>query len=97
MMHYLLFYEVADDYLEKRAPFRAAHLEHLRKSYERGEVVLAGALAEPSDGAVLAFRGNSLEAVESFARADPYVVNGVIKSWRIRKWMTVVGDGSTVS
>lgn len=94
-MHYLLFYEVAENFMEKRAPFRAAHLEHLKKSFERGDLVLAGALAEPADGSVLAFRGHSLESVEAFARSDPYVVNGVVKSWRIRKWMTVIGDGAS--
>ena len=69
-MHYLLFYEVGEDYVSKRAQFRSLHLEKAWKASERGELVLAGALAKPIDGAVLLFRGDSPEVAEKFARAD---------------------------
>ncbi len=93
MKHYLLFYEVADDYTTRRTAFRRAHLAAAWAAAERGEMVLAGALAGPADGAVLLFKGDSPEVAEKFARADPYVVNGVVKSWRVREWTTVVGEG----
>jgi len=70
---------------------RADHLELGRQSHARGELLMAGALAEPMDGAVLVFRGESTAAAEAFARADPYVQNGLVKSWRVRKWTTVIG------
>jgi uncharacterized protein YciI len=92
-MHYLLFYEVVDGYVEKRAPFREPHMKHAMQAFERGELVLAGALADPADGAVLVFRGPTPQVAEAFAKADPYVINGLIKSWRVRKWMTVIGEG----
>jgi uncharacterized protein len=95
-MHYLLFYDVADDYLERRGGFRAEHLELARAAHRRGELVLAGALAEPVDGAVLLFKGDSPGAAEAFARADPYVRNGLVKAWRVRPWTTVVGDDPAV-
>ncbi len=95
-MHYILFYDVIDDYVEKRAQFRELHLKHARSAYDRGELVLGGALAEPVDGAVLVFRGESAEAVEQFAKSDPYVLNGLVKQWRVRKWNTVIGNGATV-
>jgi uncharacterized protein YciI len=95
-MHYLLFYDVAGDYLEKREPFRRAHLEHIQAAYERGEIALAGALTEPADGAVLVFRGASPAAAETFAQKDPYVTNGVVTKWRVRKWNTVIGDGAVM-
>jgi len=94
-VHYLLFYDVVDNYAEKRVAFRKAHLDHVRRSYGRGELVLAGALTEPDDGAVLVFNGPSGVAAEDFAKTDPYVVNGLVKAWKVRKWMTVVGEGST--
>ena len=53
MAHYLLIYELADDYLERRPEFRGLHLEHAWAAQARGELVLAGALAEPADQAVL--------------------------------------------
>ena len=90
-MHYLLFYEAAADYENSRKPFRAAHLEHARTAAARGELVLGGAYANPVDGAVILFRGDSPAAAEQFATRDPYVVNGVVKRWYVREWTTVVG------
>ena len=95
-MHYLLFYDVVDDYVTRRAPLRAAHIGHARESMARGELVLAGALANPPDGAVLLFRGPSPEAAERFAERDPYVMNGLVTSWRVREWTTVVGRDAEV-
>jgi len=91
-VHYLLFYEVVDDYLERRAAHRSVHLEYAWAAVRRGELVLAGALADPADGAVFVFSGDSPAAAEAFAREDPYVKNGLVKSWRVRPWTTVVGD-----
>ena len=93
-MHYLLMYDVADDYLERRTPLRPAHLAMARDAHERGDLVLAGALAEPVDGAVFVFR--SKEAAVAFATNDPYVQNGLITNWRVRTWTTVVGDGAVM-
>ena len=93
-MHYLLFYEVGDDYVSRRAQFREAHLKKAWKACERGELILAGAFAKPVDGALLLFNGDSPEVAEKFARADPYVTNGVVKRWYVREWTTVAGDAA---
>jgi heme-degrading monooxygenase HmoA/uncharacterized protein YciI len=93
-MHYLLFYEVGEDYVSRRAEFRDAHLEKAWKASERGELVLGGALANPIDGAVLLFKGDSPEVAERFARADPYVTSGAVKRWHVREWTTVAGEDS---
>jgi uncharacterized protein YciI len=90
--HFLLFYEAGPDYLERRPDFRGAHLEHAWAAHQRGELVVAGALADPVDGAVLMFQGEDASAAEEFARADPYVRNGLVADWRVREWTTVVGD-----
>jgi uncharacterized protein YciI len=95
-MHYLLFYEVGEDYVSQRAAFRDAHLERAWKASEHGELVLAGAFANPADGAVLLFQGDSPEVAERFAKADPYVTGGAVKRWYVREWTTVVGkDAAT--
>ncbi len=86
----LLFYDVVDDYIERRQPYREAHLAHIRAARDRGELVLAGALANPPDGAVLVFTAER-EAIESFVREDPYVKAGVVTGWRIRDWSVVIG------
>ena len=95
-MHYLLIYDVVDDYVERRAPLRAEHIALARAAEARGELVLGGALANPPDGAVLLFRGDSSAAAERFAAADPYVVNGLVTRWRVREWTTVVGKDAEV-
>ena len=95
-MHYLLMYDVVDDYVTRRVPLRAAHIGHARESIARGELVLGGALANPPDGAVLLFRGSSPAAAEQFAKSDPYVLNGLVKSWRVREWTTVLGPAAEV-
>ena len=90
-MHYLLFYEVADDYITRRAQFRDAHLAKAWAASEQGELILGGALANPPDAAILLFRGDSPAVAEKFATTDPYVLNGVVKSWHVREWTTVAG------
>jgi uncharacterized protein YciI len=91
-MHYLLCYELAPDYLERRAQFRTPHLQLAWQAQERGELVLAGALAEPADMAVLMFQGDSPAAAEAFAKSDPYVTEGLVLSYKVRPWNTVVGE-----
>ncbi len=90
-MHYLLMYDVTPDYLTRRAEFRDEHLTLAWQSHERGELVLGGALADPVDGSLLLFRGESSEVAERFAAADPYVHHGLVARWRVRPWITVVG------
>jgi uncharacterized protein len=91
-MHYLLFYELPDDYITRRAEFRNVHLKLGWEAVERGELVLAGALSNPVDGAVLLFQGASPAVAEKFARDDPYVTSGIVKRWYVREWTTVVGE-----
>lgn len=92
MKHFLLFYDVAPDYLARRAEFREAHLEKAWAAHARGELILGGALADPVDGAMLLFAAESPGVGEAFAREDPYVVNGLVTRWRVREWLTVAGD-----
>jgi uncharacterized protein YciI len=92
-MHYLLLYEsLVPDYAARRAAFREEHLKLAWQAQARGELVLGGAFADPIDGAVLLFKGDSASVAEKFAAADPYVRNGLVKKWRVRQWTTVVGD-----
>jgi uncharacterized protein YciI len=91
--YYALFYdELVDDFVNRRAPFREEHLRFARESHDRGEIQLAGALADPADGAVLIFCVESAAAVEEFVNNDPYVKNGLVKKWHVRKWSVVVGN-----
>ncbi|MPY91075.1 MAG: hypothetical protein GEU99_24570 [Luteitalea sp.] len=92
MPYFALFYEVVDDYLAKRAPFRADHLRQVQDAHDRGELLLAGAFAEPADGALLIFRTQDRSVAEDFARRDPYVMQGVVTRWYVRLWTQVLGN-----
>ena len=93
-MHFLLFYTYVSDVLERRANFRGAHLKHAWAAQQRGELVLAGALADPVDGGVLWFSAPDKSVVERFAAEDPYVRGGLVTKWEVRAWTTVVGDAA---
>lgn len=91
-MHFLLIYEFVPDYLERRPLHRAEHLRYAWEAHRRGELVIAGALADPVDGAVLFFQGENEQAARAFAEMDPYVKAGLVRRWSVRPWTTVVGE-----
>ncbi|KAL1498806.1 hypothetical protein AB1Y20_014111 [Prymnesium parvum] len=86
---HLLLYSYCDDAVERRQPFREAHLQAAEAAASRGDLLLGGALAQPVDGALLAFANAS--AARSFAEEDPYVKGGVVTNWTVREWSIVVG------
>jgi len=88
-------YDLAPDYLERRGEFRDAHLKLAWEAQERGELILAGAVAEPADQAVLVFQADSAKTVQLFAAKDPYVTHGLVRAFHVRQWNTVVGDLAT--
>jgi uncharacterized protein len=93
MGYYALFYrELVPDFVNRRAAFREEHLSLAQEWHARGELLLAGAFAEPPDGALLVFKTSDAKRVEEFVRKDPYVTNGLAKRWEIRPWTVVVGN-----
>jgi uncharacterized protein len=89
-MHLVLEYALVDDYLERRTALREEHLGLARAAHERGELLLAGALPDPYDRALLVWTAPR-EAVERFVEQDPYVRHGLVKDWTIRDWNVVIG------
>jgi uncharacterized protein YciI len=92
MGYYLLEYVLVEDYLARRAAWREAHLALARAAHGRGDLVLAGALADPPDRAVLLWRTDDRSVVERFVEDDPYVHRGLVTSWTIRPWTVVIGE-----
>jgi uncharacterized protein YciI len=92
MSYYALFYHLVDEYLERRPMYRDNHLQLARAAEARGELVLAGALADPPDQALLVFRVADPSVIEAFVRNDPYVINGLVARWEIRSWTVVIGN-----
>jgi uncharacterized protein YciI len=87
-----LFYDVVDDFEKRRAPYRETHLRLAQEAHGRGEILLAGALGMPPDRALLIFRADDASIADAFARADPYVVNGLVTRWEIQPWAVVIGN-----
>ncbi|ATQ75870.1 hypothetical protein CR152_16040 [Massilia violaceinigra] len=90
-MHYLLCYDLAPDYLERRGQYRNEHLKLAWEAQERGELIMGGAFSDPADMSVLMFQSDSPAVVEAFAKADPYLLHGVVTGYKVRQWNTVVG------
>lgn len=88
-MHHILFYDYVEDVLERRGPYREAHLERIRAARESGRVVMAGALGDPPHGAAIVFGDVPVEEVEAFAREDPYMQGGLVAEMRIEPWKVV--------
>ena len=97
MNYYALFYEVVGDYITRRAAFREQHLRYAEEAHTRGELLLAGAFADPADRALMVFRAKDESVVESFARNDPYVINGLVARWEVRPWTLVIGGAELSS
>jgi uncharacterized protein YciI len=97
MAYFALFYHVVEDFVARRAPYRDEHLTFAEAAHQRGEVVLAGALAEPADRALIVLRGDSAEVARNFAQRDPYVRNGLVSHWEVRPWSVVIGGESPKS
>jgi uncharacterized protein YciI len=92
MAHFILTYELASDYLERRGQFRAEHLKLAWEAADQGALLLGGAIGDPPESAMLLFTDR--DAAETFAKSDPYVAQGLVKDWRVRPWTTVVGKGA---
>jgi uncharacterized protein len=89
--YYVLIYEVVDDYVARRAPYREENLRLAREAHRRSELLLGGALSDPADRALLVFRASDKAVVEEFVRNDPYFIHRLVTRWEIRNWAVVIG------
>lgn len=92
MNYYALLYYVVDDFVARRSMHREEHLRLAREAHQRGELLLAGALSDPADRALLVFRAADISVVEDFARRDPYVKSELVIRWEVRPWTVVIGN-----
>lgn len=90
-MHYLLSYEKHPGYETLQLPHRSAHHDHVMAAAAHGDLILAGSLEDPTDGsALMVFKSDSPQTAREFAKADPYVIGGIISKWCVRRWDLVV-------
>ncbi|HKL36829.1 MAG TPA: YciI-like protein [Salegentibacter sp.] len=91
MNYYILDYTTSENYLEERGKYRKEHLNHATEYFNEGYLILGGVI-DSANEAVLVFKADSKEIAEAFAQNDPYVKNGLIKSWSVKKWNVVIGN-----
>ncbi|UJR28212.1 hypothetical protein I4U23_009462 [Adineta vaga] len=89
---HILHYDYVSNVVEKRKPYREAHLNFIGKQVENGNVILGGATGNPPSEALLIFRNLSLKEIEQLAQQDPYVINGIVTKYSVKPYMAVVGD-----
>jgi uncharacterized protein YciI len=88
-LHHILLYEYVDDIVERRTPYREAHLARIQADREAGGIVMAGPLGDPPHGAAIVFRGLDEHAIEDWASEDPYVHAGLVTARRVELWKVV--------
>jgi uncharacterized protein YciI len=99
MRFYVINGEDAPNSLEKRMIARPAHLERIKALQSEGRLILAGpypAIDNPDPGPA-GFSGSlivaefaSLEAAQSWAEADPYVISGVFSRVTVKPFKKVL-------
>jgi len=89
VVHQVLFYDYVENVVERRAPYREAHLALVGQWKADGKVVSGGALGQPPTGAMIVFLVDDPAAVDAFVAEDPYVRNGIVTRHRIVPWTVV--------
>ena len=93
-MYWLLTYDYVDDIVTRRAAHREAHLALGGAFQERGALLMAGAVGDPVDGALLVFKADDASVVDEYVEQDPYVKEGLVTAWQVRPWNVVVGGAT---
>jgi len=79
-----------DDVLEKRAPYREAHLAGLQAQKEQGILITIGPTKDLTLFVAI-YEAESQEAVETLITGDPYWQNGVWTDYDIKEWIQAIG------
>lgn len=90
---FALTYKYVPDILEKRGPFREAHLKLANDLEAEGVILSGGPFLEGTRpvGALFVFHCPNKSIVENFIKSDPYVQNKLVPSFEIREWSVLVG------
>ena len=83
-MRIVSFYEMAPDALSKVMEHYPAHRARLDEFHGRGILLAAGPLGNPPEGAMAIFTTRG--AAEEFIEGDPFVVSGLVSTWRLVEW-----------
>jgi uncharacterized protein len=86
MPKFVMWGSYCQDVLEKRAPFRQAHLDGLAKQKADGVLITIGPTQDL--GQVFGiYEAESEAIVRQLVEADPYWQNGVWTMYEIKEWI----------
>ncbi len=86
MTKYVMWGSYCENVLEKRAPYREAHLEGLRQQKETGLLLTIGPTADLSMVFGL-YEAPDEATVQTAVEGDPYWQNGIWTEYTIKEWI----------
>lgn len=88
MAKYILFGTYCDNVLEKREPYRQAHLEGLKQQKESGVLVTIGPTKDLTQVFGI-YEAEDESIVRQLIESDPYWQNGIWTDYEIKEWIQV--------
>ncbi|BBC22434.1 YciI family protein [Pseudanabaena sp. ABRG5-3] len=77
-----------ENVLEKRAPFRQAHLDNLKSLYEAGKLLTIGPTQDITK-VFAVYAAPDLDSAKQLVEADPYWQNGIWTEYEVHEWVQV--------
>ena len=89
MPKFVIWGSYCENVLEKRAPYRQAHLEGLNQQKERGILITIGPTADLSQVFAI-YQAVSESEVRELIEADPYWQNGIWTEYQVKEWIQAI-------
>ena len=94
MNTYAVVFTFVPNALERRKPYREAHLKHFCNLRDTGKIIMSGPWADAYDGGLILFRAESQLEVEKIIQEDPYYQANLWSEIHIREWNVVLSSQS---
>jgi uncharacterized protein len=89
MTKYVMWGSCCPDVLEKRAPYRQAHLDGLQKQKQDGILVIIGPTQDLTKVFAI-YEAPSIEAVKTLVENDPYWQHQIWTEYEVKEWIQAI-------
>lgn len=86
MPKYIVSGSYCEDVLEKRVPYRQAHLDGLAKQKEAGVLITIGPTKDVTKVFGI-YEAEDEATVRNLIESDPYWVNGIWTEYEVKEWI----------
>jgi hypothetical protein len=90
MPKYVLTGTYCENVLEKREPYRAAHLEGLQQQQADGVLITIGPTKDLAEVYGI-YDAPDESTVRQLVESDPYWQNGIWTSYAVKEWIQAIG------